>query len=121
MSAGVANVLRAGVNFGIAFGFEVREGQRGVIEAGELGVPLAMRNAAQRPLLLYDSGAHCAWLVPELSVALDMAHFVVVNHQITLLHRRYIRSYRWQPSPDAFCSQRIRSPMVARSAPETAR
>lgn len=74
ISAGIATILRVGMAFGIAFGLEVRRAQQAIIPAGQVGLPLVFRNAAQQPLLLYDSEAQRAWLVSELSVVLDMTH-----------------------------------------------
>jgi hypothetical protein len=79
ISAGIATILRVGMAFGIPFGYEVRRAQQAIIPAGQVGPPLVFRNAAQQPLLLYDSEAQRAWLVSELSVALDMTHHFLAS------------------------------------------
>ncbi|KAF2228897.1 hypothetical protein EV356DRAFT_35524 [Viridothelium virens] len=84
VSAGIATILRFGTHFGIPFGYELRRGLRDRVPASQVGHPVVFRDAAQQPLLLYDSEAQRAWLVSELSVALDMTHHFLGSLDLAL-------------------------------------
>jgi hypothetical protein len=52
----------------------LRKSQSVTISNAQLEPHQALKRAARQPLLLYDSEEQSAWLVSELSVALQMAH-----------------------------------------------
>ncbi|KAF7531210.1 hypothetical protein G7054_g9090 [Neopestalotiopsis clavispora] len=79
LPAGISSILRLGTMFSIPIGFQVRGPQRRVIDASQLGQQVLFQNASEQPLLLYDTAAKRAWMVAELSVALDMAHHFLAS------------------------------------------
>ncbi|KAL6898571.1 hypothetical protein GGI43DRAFT_408032 [Trichoderma evansii] len=92
ISAGVAQILKVGLSLGLSFGYKVRKGQSEIIPGAMLVTTDGLlKRAANQPLLLYDVAAENAWLVSELSVALDMTHHLLVNWNLSSNIRAMLR------------------------------
>jgi hypothetical protein len=64
----------------------------------------AFERAAKQPLLLYDSGAHRAWLVSELSVALQMTHNHLDNKEFIWPDVRHKLEYAEQADDGGYAA-----------------
>ncbi|GAB7356518.1 hypothetical protein MBLNU459_g7266t1 [Dothideomycetes sp. NU459] len=71
--------------------YTIRRGLRATIPGQELDFQGRLLRAAEQPLLLYDCAAHRAWLVPELSVALQLTHAFLAKRTLSATIREKVK------------------------------